>query len=168
MGRVLVLNASYEPLCAVPARRALVLVLAGRAELLHAGDGWFRSERLELPEPSVVRLRTYVKVPHQSRVAVSRKTVFARDGGECQYCGGAAESIDHVVPRSKGGQHVWENVVAACKRCNAAKRDLSVHAAGMRLRSRPTAPVGRVWMLAATGQARPEWHPYLGLEPLSA
>ena len=168
MGRALVLNASYEPLCAVSTRRALVLVLGGRADVVHEGDGVFRSEHVVMPEPSVVRLRTYVKVPHLTRVAVSRRSVFARDGGTCQYCGDVAESIDHIVPRSKGGAHCWENVVAACKACNSRKRDLSVRAAGMHLRSRPHAPTSRVWVLAASGSTRPEWGPYLGLETLSA
>jgi 5-methylcytosine-specific restriction endonuclease McrA len=168
VGRALVLNASYEPLCAVSTRRALVLVLGGRAEIVHEGDGVFRSESMQLPEPSVVRLSTYVKVPHLTRVAVSRRSVFARDNGTCQYCGDVAESIDHVVPRSKGGPHAWENVVAACKSCNSRKRDLSVKQAGMKLRSRPHAPTSRVWVLAASGSTRPEWSTYLGQEPLSA
>ena len=162
MARALVLNASFEPLCAVPTTRAVVLVLNGKAELLHEGPGLFRSERLTLAEPSVVRLTHYVRVPYVTRVALNRRAVFARDGQRCQYCGGVAESIDHVQPRSRGGRHVWENVVAACRPCNARKSDRTVAESGMYLRRQPSAPRSRAWLLAAGGAVRPEWHPYLG------
>jgi len=118
VGRALVLNATFEPLGLVSTRRALLLVLATKAELVHATERVFRSERAALPEPSVVRLARYVRVPHDRTVAVNRRTVFARDSHRCQYCGLAAESIDHVLPRSRGGPHAWDNVVAACRRCN--------------------------------------------------
>jgi 5-methylcytosine-specific restriction endonuclease McrA len=157
-----VLNASFEPLCAVSTTRAVVLVLAEKAELLHPGEGVFRSERLSMAEPSVVRLMHYVKVPYVTRVALNRRAVFARDGQRCQYCGSSAESIDHVQPRSRGGDHIWENVVAACRPCNARKGDRTIAEAGMNLRRMPLAPRSRAWLLAAGGTVRPEWHPYLG------
>lgn len=166
--RALVLNATFEPLGIVSSRRALLLVLDTRAEMVHATERLFRSERTVHPEPSVVRLARFVRVPHNRTVAVNRRTVFARDGHRCQYCGAQAESIDHVLPRSRGGQHAWDNVVAACRRCNTRKEDRLPHEAGMVLRARPTPPRQRIWLLAMSGEARIEWAPYLGEEPLTA
>jgi 5-methylcytosine-specific restriction endonuclease McrA len=88
--------------------------------------------------------------------------VFARDGHRCQYCGAIAENIDHVIPRSKGGPHAWDNVVAACRPCNTAKRDRMLEDSGMKLRRQPTVPRERTWILAASGTVRPDWEPYLG------
>ena len=157
----LVLNASMEPLCVVPTRRAVVLVLNSKADLLHAGDGLFRAERTALPAPSVVRLRRYVHVPYRRRAALSRRGVFLRDDGRCQYCGRSAENVDHVVPRSRGGPHVWENVVAACERCNAHKKDRTPDEAGMSLTRRPYAPRAAFWLLVAVGTLDPHWAPYI-------
>lgn len=162
MSRALILNASYEPLCVVSTRRALMLVLADKAELVSASDGEFRSERMSFPEPSVVRLTYYVKVPYQARVALNRRAVFARDGHACQYCGSPAENIDHVVPRSRGGTHTWDNVVAACRPCNSRKEDRLLSETTMRLRRPPRVPRERVWILVATGGMRPDWEPFLG------
>jgi len=162
MSRALVLNATYEPLCVVPTRRALLLVLQAKAEVLCGTGRSFRSARLSLAEPSVVRLAYFVRVPHQARVALNRRAIFARDGHRCQYCGAQAENIDHIVPRSKGGQHAWDNVVAACRRCNARKRDHMLEDSGMRLRRPPAAPRGRQWAIAALGTVLAEWEPYLG------
>jgi 5-methylcytosine-specific restriction endonuclease McrA len=166
--RALVLNASLEPLGVVSSRRALLLVLATKAEVVHTTGRTYHSERADLPEPSVVRLARYIRVPHDRAVAVNRRTVFARDGHRCQYCGGAAESIDHVLPRSRGGAHVWENVVAACRRCNTRKEDHLPNEAGLVLRTQPVAPRHRVWLLAMLGGARAEWAPYIGEESLTA
>jgi 5-methylcytosine-specific restriction endonuclease McrA len=166
--RALVLNATFEPLGVVSTRRALLLVLGTKAELVHATPRAFRSERMSFPEPSVVRLARYVRVPHDRTVAVNRRTVFARDGHRCQYCGSPAESIDHVLPRSRGGLHAWDNVVAACRRCNTRKEDHLPHEAGLVLRSQPVAPRQRVWLLAMSGGARDEWAPYLGEQSLTA
>jgi 5-methylcytosine-specific restriction endonuclease McrA len=161
VGRTLVLNATFEPLCVVASRRALVLVLDGKADLIHDTGAVFRSARASYPEPSVVRLAQYVRVPRQSRVAISRRSVFARDNHRCQYCGGAAENIDHVVPRSRGGTHSWDNVVAACKRCNATKEDRLLEDTGLVLARAPTAPRSRVWLLVASGELRSDWEPYV-------
>jgi 5-methylcytosine-specific restriction endonuclease McrA len=167
-GRALVLNATFEPLGIVSTRRALLLVLATKAELVHSTQRFFRSERTALPEPSIVRLSRYVRVPHDRTVAVNRRTVFARDSHRCQYCGCAAESIDHVLPRSRGGLHSWDNVVAACRRCNTRKEDRLPHEAGLVLRSPPVAPRQRVWLVAGTGRTPEEWVPYLGEQSLTA
>ncbi len=161
MSRALVLNASFEALCVVTSRRALMLILAEKAELVHATEGLFRSARACFPEPSVVRLAHYVKVPYQTRVALNRRAVFARDGHRCQYCGADAENIDHVVPRSRGGTHTWDNVVAACRACNARKEDRLLSEVGLTLRRPPYQPRERIWLLA-NGAIRPDWEPYLG------
>jgi 5-methylcytosine-specific restriction endonuclease McrA len=146
----------------------MLLVLDTKAELVHSTDRVFRSAREMVPEPSVVRLARYVRVPRERNVAVNRRTVFARDNQNCQYCGAAAESIDHVLPRSKGGTHTWDNVVAACRRCNTHKEDRLPHEAGLVLRRLPAAPRERVWLIAMCGGARDEWAPYLGAEPMTA
>ena len=161
MARALVLNATYEPLCVVSSRRALILILDDKAELLHATGARFRSERAAFPEPSVVRLAHFVKVPYRARVALNRRAVFARDGHRCQYCGNAAENIDHVIPRSRGGTHTWDNVVAACRPCNTKKEDRYLHEVGFQLRRQPGVPRERTWILAATGSLRDDWEPYL-------
>lgn len=161
MSRALVLNATYEPLCVVASRRALILVMSDKAEILHVGRGMFRAEKVAFPEPSVVRLTHFVKVPFRARVALNRRAVFARDGNRCQYCGAAAENLDHVVPRSKGGTHTWDNVVAACRPCNTRKEDRLLADSGLKLRNRPTAPRARAWVVMAAGTSRPDWEPDL-------
>jgi len=168
MSKALVLNATYEPLCVVSVRRAVVLVLKDKAEVVHAADRVFHSERASVPVPSVIRLTHFVKVPFRARAALNRRAVFARDGHLCQYCGADAENIDHVVPRSRGGQHVWENVVAACRPCNSRKEDRYTHEAGMTLRRRPVAPKELTWIIVAVGSVDPRWEPYLQADSLSA
>jgi 5-methylcytosine-specific restriction endonuclease McrA len=163
VSRALVLNASFEPLCVVSTRRALLLLLDAKAELVHATEALFRSERSVFPEPSVVRLAYYVKVPYQARIALNRRAVFARDGHRCQYCGASAENIDHVIPRSRGGLHAWDNVVAACRPCNAHKRDRLLEETGLKLRRKPSVPRERTWILVVSGGIRPDWEPYLGV-----
>lgn len=166
MRRALVLNASFEPLSVVSARRATVLVLAEKVDLVAASGEQLHSEHLTVDVPSVVRLRQYVKVPYTRRAPLNRRAVFARDGGRCQYCGDAAESIDHVVPRAKGGPHDWDNVVAACRPCNVRKRDRLLHETSMTLRSTPRAPSGNAWITVSVGRVPEDWEPYLS--PASA
>lgn len=162
MGRSLVLNATFEPLSVVSDRRAVVLVLDEKADVVHASEERWHAERVEVEVPSVVRLRSYVRVPYRRLAPLNRRTVFVRDDHTCQYCGRRADSIDHVVPRSRGGAHVWENVVAACSPCNTAKRDRLVHETSMRLRSRPVAPRHLSWVAASVGHVPGPWAPYLG------
>jgi 5-methylcytosine-specific restriction endonuclease McrA len=159
--RALVLNASYEPLCVVSARRAVVLVLSEKAEVLHDSGEELRSEKLAVVVPSVIRLRYFVRVPFRRRAALNRRAVFARDGSRCQYCDAPAESIDHVVPRSRGGAHAWDNVVAACRPCNTAKRDRFLSETSMVLRRTPTAPRELTWITVAVGTVPAQWAPYL-------
>jgi 5-methylcytosine-specific restriction endonuclease McrA len=163
LGRALLLNASFEPLCVVSARRAVVLVLKEKAEILERNCAEFRSERQVIPAPSVIRLVHFVRVPFRTRVPLSRRAVFARDGHRCQYCNRNAENIDHVVPRSKGGTHSWENVVASCRQCNARKEDRLLDEAGLRLRRAPRAPHAALWLVAVAGAVDPTWEQYLPL-----
>jgi 5-methylcytosine-specific restriction endonuclease McrA len=162
--RALVLNASYQPICVVPVRRAVVLVLKEKADVLVPGSGLVRGATLEVQAPSVIRLRYFVRVPFRARAGLSRRAVFVRDDYTCQYCGERAENVDHVVPRSRGGLHVWENVVAACRRCNSQKEDRLLHEAGFRLRREPRAPKETLWIVIAVGRIEPGWAPFLGLE----
>jgi 5-methylcytosine-specific restriction endonuclease McrA len=162
MGNALVLNASYEPLSVVSARRAVVLLLREKADLIEANGERWRSERHEVMVPSVIRLRTYVRVPYASRAPLHRRAVFARDSGTCQYCGARAENLDHVVPRSRGGTHTWENVVAACRSCNNRKGNRTPSEVGLRLAREPEAPRRMGWVLVALGSsADPRWNAYL-------
>jgi 5-methylcytosine-specific restriction endonuclease McrA len=161
MVRALVLNITYEPLSVVAGRRAAVLVLTDRAEVVHDGDEVLHSEHLSLVVPSVVRLRTLVKVPYQRHLAVSRRGIFARDAHRCQYCGARAETVDHVVPRSRGGQHTWDNVVAACRPCNLRKADRSLRDCGLRLRVPPAPPRRSLWVTTSVDAVPAHWEPYL-------
>lgn len=158
---VLVLNASMEPLSVVPTRRAVVLTLTGKAEVVQADGRVLRSASLVLRAPSVVRLHRYVRVPRTARAGLSRRAVLLRDGGRCQYCGGAAEDIDHVLPRSRGGRHSWDNVVAACRRCNARKQDRTPGEAGLTLARAPQPPPPAFWLLVRAGVYDATWTPYL-------
>ena len=162
MARALLLNASFEPLCVVPARRAVVLVLKEKAEILHRNGAEFRSERRSVPVPSVIRLVHFVRVPFRAAAPLSRRAVFARDGHHCQYCGCAAENLDHVVPRSRGGPHAWENVVASCRACNARKEDRLPGECAMVLRRTPVVPHATTSLIASAGPIDPDWHAYLG------
>src|SRR5690625_2141324 len=110
--RTLLLNASYEPLCVIPVTRAIVLVMAEKADVVSEGDAVLRSPSVQVPAPAVIRLRRYVKVPYRRTLALTRRNVLARDDGICAYCGGRGTTVDHVIPRSRGGGNVWENVVA--------------------------------------------------------
>jgi 5-methylcytosine-specific restriction endonuclease McrA len=160
MSHALVLNATYEPLCVVPARRALLLVLMRKAVAVEDSDLVVHSAALQIRAPAVVRLTRYVRIPYRGPVPLTRRAVFARDGGRCVYCGVPATSIDHVLPRSRGGRHEWGNVVSACRRCNHIKADRTVADLGWRLRP-PKEPTGTAWRILGTGRSDPSWAPYL-------
>jgi len=164
MYRTLVLNATNDPLSVVSGRRGALLVLAEKADPVHESGDQLRSERCSLLVPSVIRLRYFVQVPFHGARAISRHGIFARDDFTCQYCGGKADSIDHVRPRSRGGGHTWDNVVAACRPCNTRKRDRLLSELSMRLRRSPSIPT-RSTLLAAASTAVPEhWCLYLGVD----
>ena len=168
MSRALVLNATFEPLCVVPVRRAVVLVLKEKAEVLHEGKGSLHSARTSMAIPSVIRLRQFVRVPVRTKVPLSRRAVFVRDGHRCQYCTAGAESIDHVVPRSRGGRHHCENVVASCRRCNSVKEDRLLSETTLRLARKPVAPKQTIWIVVAAGGIDAVFERYLDLDGLVA
>jgi 5-methylcytosine-specific restriction endonuclease McrA len=162
MRDVLVLHATYEPLVVLDARRAIVLVLDEKADLIEpdAARRSFRSPTMALPLPAVVRLRRTVAAPRRTSVPLRRQSVLLRDRYECAYCSDRwADTVDHVVPRSRGGRHEWRNVVVACRRCNHRKGDRLIGELGWRLRYQPTEPT-RVRRLVVRDGA-PEWAPYL-------
>jgi 5-methylcytosine-specific restriction endonuclease McrA len=160
--KALVLNASYEPLSVVPVRRAVVLVLRNRADVVVSNGKVWRSERIDMVSPSVIRLRQFVRVPYARRVPLNRRAVFMRDSNRCQYCDRAAENIDHVVPKTQGGTHTWENVVASCRRCNTKKGGRTPEQAGMSLLRKPGVPRRHSWVLVAIGtEPDPAWEKYL-------
>lgn len=163
MAQALVLNATYEPLSVVSARRAVVLLVREKAELVHAGEKTWSSEKMTFPVPTVIRLLRFVRVPFRRRVPLNRRAVFSRDRNTCQYCGKGAENLDHVLPRSRGGGHTWENIVAACRRCNTRKGNRTPEEAGMALTGRPAVPHEHGWLLVGLGgPPDPSWHAYLG------
>ncbi|MBI3665062.1 MAG: HNH endonuclease, partial [Acidobacteria bacterium] len=137
---VLVLNASYEPINVCAARRALVLLLKGVASAEEELREYVHSASTAIPVPSVIRLLEYRRIPHQTR-ALSRKNILIRDRNTCQYCDrvlpSAELTLDHVTPRSRGGESNWENLVACCHRCNNHKGDRMPEEAGMRLVRHP-------------------------------
>lgn len=163
--QVLLLNATYEPLTALPLRRAIVLVVCGKAEVVHddQGGGLLHSARTAVAVPSVIRLWTYVRVPYRAKVPLTRAGVMYRDHYRCVYCGLRAETIDHVIPRSRSGQHSWTNCVACCARCNHKKANKLLSELGWTLPRKPVAPKGPHWrLLAGVRKADPLWLPYLG------
>jgi 5-methylcytosine-specific restriction endonuclease McrA len=162
--RVLLLNATFEPLAVVTAKRAVVLMLTGKAECVEATlGGAFHSENLTIPAPSVMRLSRYVRVPYRRAVPMTRAGVLRRDGRRCGYCGRRADTIDHVVPRSRGGTHAWDNCVAACRACNSRKADKLLAELGWSLGVVPRPPdraAGGILVLAV--EPLPAWEPWLG------
>ena len=163
--RVLLLNTTFEPLTALPLRRAVVLVVCGKAEVVHGDPSGLElhSATDSVLVPSVIRLATYVRVPYRARVPLTRAGLMHRDRHRCAYCGGRAETIDHVIPRSRGGEHTWQNCVACCVKCNHRKADKLLSELGWRLRVVPRAPRGMHWrLLAGTVDTDPQWLPYLG------
>ena len=138
---VLVLNANYEPLNVCNTQRALGLLSSGKARLLEDGRGWVRTTRLQYPRPSVIKLEHMVRRP-RPRVKLTKREVFRRDNFTCQYCGRQTHhlTIDHVLPRHRGGQHRWDNLGAACPACNRRKGGRTATEAGMPLSHYPAEP----------------------------
>jgi 5-methylcytosine-specific restriction endonuclease McrA len=168
-GRVLVLNQTYEPFQVCSARRAVVLLFAGKAERIEDSTRVFRSPSTLFVVPSVIRLQHYVRKPTQPALAFSKKNILKRDGYTCQYCGrngGERMTIDHVIPRSQGGRTVWENVVSACRVCNLRKGSRSPDEAGMRLLRRPGTPRSLFYfgILAQSAPPYTSWRKYLPAE----
>ena len=163
MQQVLVLNASYEPLNVCSVRRAHVLVWKGKAEILESLPKGLRSASDTYVWPHVIRLVQYVRVPRAIQRKISRRALFARDGWRCMYCGTASGrlTLDHVVPRSRGGESVWDNVVTSCAPCNMRKGNRLPHEVEMNLRKPPRAPAPVLFIHLATPKVPDGWQPYL-------
>ena len=147
---VLVLNQNYEPLNVCNTRRALVLVDGGKAEVLEHAFGDIRTPSRAIPRPSVIRLVYMIKRP-RPRVRLTRREVFMRDQYTCQYCGLKTRdlTLDHVIPRHRGGAHTWENLVSACRSCNPRKGGKALEECRMPLRRLPFEPKANSYYLFA-------------------
>ena len=163
---VLVLNASYEPINICAARRAVVLVLKGVAMTEEENGHFLHAARFTMRLPSVIRLLEYRRIPHQTR-ALSRKNILLRDRNTCQYCGSVHPSgeltLDHVIPRSRGGLSAWENLVACCHPCNRQKGNQLALEAGMRLLREPRAFTLHTsrHIMRMIGRSDAKWRKYL-------
>ena len=167
--RTLVLNAGYEPLAVVSFKRALVLVLNEKATVLSGlGGEVVRSARHEFDMPSVILLQRYVRIPNARKVPVSRRGVLRRDSHRCGYCGKSANTIDHVLPKSRGGKDTWENLIACCLRCNNVKGDKTPQEMGWELRFQPKMSTGLVWSVRGADKPMPQWQEYLALQQRAA
>ncbi|MEW5993538.1 MAG: HNH endonuclease [Candidatus Zixiibacteriota bacterium] len=163
--RVLILNQNYEPLTITSARRAIVLMFQGKAEMIEKADGLLiRTVSTSYALPSVVRLWHYRKVPFK-RTMLTRKNILTRDNHRCQYCGRSKGSmtVDHVIPKRLGGQEDWENLVCACSKCNNRKGDRTPEEAGMKLIRRPSRPT-YITFIQRNYTIADQWRPYLFLD----
>jgi 5-methylcytosine-specific restriction endonuclease McrA len=162
MLKVLVLNTTYEPLNVCSLRRALVLMLKDKAEVIEDSSTTLRSERASFTVPHVIRLRSYVSMPRAAGRRISRRAVFARDQFRCQYCGAQKRlTVDHVVPRSKGGGDGWDNVVTSCAPCNLRKGDRLLPADGLTLARKPRPPEPFSFIFTEVDHIHDSWRPYL-------
>jgi len=162
-GAVLVLNQNYEPLNVCNARRAIVLVDRGKAEVLEHNGGVLRSPTRSYQQPSVIRLIYLIKRP-RPMAKLTRHEIFARDNHTCQYCGARTKdlTIDHVIPRHRGGKHSWDNLVSACKACNHKKGGKTLEEAHMTLRRQPYQPsVTTHYVLRHYLQSYTEWQKFI-------
>lgn len=163
--RVLVLNATYEPIHVCTARRAAVLLLKAKAEMIEHGERALRSERMSIDRPVVIRLVQYVRIPRDvHRRKITRKAVLARDSWTCQYCGSerlTGLTVDHVIPRSRGGESVWENIVASCAPCNRRKGNRLPREIEMHPKTTPKPPGPNVFIRVAAPRVPASWEPYL-------
>jgi 5-methylcytosine-specific restriction endonuclease McrA len=161
---VLVLNQNYEPLNICHVRRAIVLIYQNKAEMLEDGAGFLHAASRAFPIPSVIRLPYMVKRPFRMEWKMTRAEIFNRDHHTCQYCGRQTRqlTLDHVIPRSRGGEHTWENVVSACVACNRRKAGRTPEEANMKLHHIPTAPRANRYSYIPVQnlQMRREWERY--------
>ena len=162
--RVLVLNASYEPLQLISTRRAIVLLLQEKAELIEATEQRLRAQGFYLDIPLVIRLVRYIKIPRRMRLPCSRRGVLMRDRETCMYCGAQPGrsnlTVDHILPRSRGGQTTWENVVTACRDCNHRKGGRTPEEANMPLSVRPRQPQYIAFALLGELERHDAWRKY--------
>ena len=160
---VLVLNQNYEPLNVCNEKRAIVLIDRGKAEVLEHGDGVIHTPSSKVPRPSVIRLIYLIKRP-RPKARLTRREIFLRDNYTCQYCGIRSKdlTLDHVIPRHRGGKHTWENLVSACRNCNHRKGGKYLEEAKMALRRKPFQPgVTMYYMLSQYLQSYREWRKFV-------
>ena len=165
-GNVLVLNENYEPLSVCSVKRAVIMQILGKVEVVESFDGIrVRSVNNSLVRPSVVRLSRYVKVPYK-RILLTRKNIIRRDRHVCQYCGDSKGlmTVDHVIPKRFGGEDTWENLVCACARCNNLKADRPPEHSGMKLARKPRRPNHITFIQSFIGVSDDRWRPYLFLD----
>ena len=157
------MNATFEPINVCTVRRAVVLLLKDKAEVIEHGEWQLHSATHTIAGPVVIRLVTYVRIPRGThRRKITRRAVFARDNWTCQYCGSRSSlTVDHVVPRSKGGLSSWENIVASCAPCNRRKGNALPRQAGMRLLRQPRTPSAHVFIQVASPSIPAAWQAYL-------
>ena len=162
VGKVLVLNQDYSPLTLCSVNRAFLLVFLDKAQLLEADQHeLLHSVSEAFDKPAVIRINNYINVPYRG-VVLTRHNIFKRDGNKCQYCGDHRYlTLDHLIPRSKGGKSTWKNLVTACKNCNSKKGDRSVLEVGFKLKKQPFKPSYVMFLRDASGDLRKEWMPYL-------
>jgi 5-methylcytosine-specific restriction endonuclease McrA len=162
---VLVLNATFEPINVCTVRRAVVLLLKEKAEVIEQGEWELRSATTTITRPVVIRLVTFVRIPRDTHGRkITRRAVFARDNWTCQYCGSHASlTVDHVVPRSKGGASSWDNIVASCAPCNRRKGNALPRQAGMKLNKQPRTPSPHVFIKVASPSIPAAWRQYLAV-----
>ncbi len=162
--RVLVLNAGYEPLQIIPVRRAIVLLLQQKADVVEATHHRFRTSTAAYLAPLVIRLRRYVRMPRRIKLPCSRRGVLARDRETCMYCGVRPSrsylTVDHVVPRSRGGLTSWDNVVTACRECNHRKGGRTPEEANMALQTVPRQPSFFAFALISELERHDVWRKY--------
>lgn len=157
----LLLNGDFTPMKVLAIKPAIKLVLKDKVNIIVQGDNMYRSGKLEMPEPKVLHLKKYVHVPHKAHMKPTRRAIMARDNHTCQYCGAHATTIEHIVPRSKGGQHTWDNVVACCGPCNFRKADTLLEKLGWELTTTPRQPSGSFWILVKHKEIDPLWEEFL-------
>ncbi len=160
--QVLVLNQNYQPLNICRAKRAVILILEGKAEIVERDTREIRSPSVSIPLPSVIRLNYMVRPPRMKR-KLSRREIFVRDRYTCQYCGRRTKdlTLDHVIPRHLGGKNDWTNIVSACKECNQKKAGRTPKEAGMTLIRKPTKPPPTPFFFSFDFFSKPEWQKYL-------
>lgn len=164
MAGTLMLNGDWQPLRIISLRRAVVLVMQGKAEVLSETDQQFRSASTSINVPDVIRLKYFVQIPYRAKIPLSRKNLLARDKHTCQYCYKAGDTVDHVKPRSRGGKHIWTNVVIACRKCNFKKGDKTLKELGWTLDKKPDVPMGTHWLILGVKDANPSWEQFLPAE----
>jgi len=160
---VLLLNQNYEPLATCSARRAIVMVWSGKAEMIESTGLYVHSVRMTFDIPSIIRLLIFVKFSHHGKIQLTKQNILRRDHGTCQYCGSreGPMTIDHVIPRSHGGGDTWSNLVCACARCNNKKGDRTPQEAGMKLIRTPGKPSIRSFLFHDRNRIHNTWRTYL-------